>query len=191
MTALLALALCCMSGCDRSEPAVPESDMVPLQVSVLNYTDHRVNNVDVDGSWAGSMGPHGGGGKFAGSSAVPRQWRPDFTVTIRWQDDEQYADPVWRSGGPIRYHERILPVQPYQKAADGQMAFLWVAFFPNDVIKLYPTWVGPDHPDFPDGLIDPSLACARKFPGDKKCFSRPPSEWIMEQQEETRTESAQ
>jgi hypothetical protein len=190
---LLALALLCLLGCNRSEPTAPavlEGNMVPLKLSLLNYTDHRVNNVDVDGDWAGSVGPHGGGNKFAGSAEVPRQWQADFRLTVRWQDNEQYADPVWRAGGPIRYHQQILPVQPYQQDERGRMAFWWVAFFPNDVIKLYPTFVDPGYPDFPDGLLNPSQACAREFPGDKKCFSLPPSEWYKEQPEQTPKEPA-
>ncbi len=175
------LALCLLLGlvgCSRRVPPAPtaEEDMVPLGLSILNYTDQTVETVTVDGSWAGGLGPHAGGGKFAGATAGPRQWRADYTLTVRWQDNEQFADPVWRSGGPMRYHERRLAVQPYQQAEDRQMAIVWIAFLPGDVVKLYPTWVGPEHPDFPDGLTDPSRACAREFPGDPKCFSRVPED---------------
>ncbi|MDF3839717.1 hypothetical protein P3W85_43295, partial [Cupriavidus basilensis] len=45
----------------------------------------------------------------------------------------------------------------------------WVAFFPGGVVKLFPTWVGPGHPDFPGGLLEPTLQCRKEHPGSAHC----------------------
>jgi len=170
----LVLALLALAACGRVEPphAAPQADdgMVPLQVSVLNYTDDYVNEVSVNGSWAGSMVAHSGGGSFAGSAEVPRQWDPHYTLTVRWRDGKSYdKDPEF-------FYERQVATEPYQQREPGGITMLWVAFFPGDVIKLYPTRVDPGHPEFPGGLLAPSWDCEKKFPGDSKCFApEPPS----------------
>ena len=176
---LLAASLLLLAGCGDNKPSpapLPDNSMVPLQVSILNYTDDYIGVVYVNGSWASNMVAHSGGGKFAGSAEVPREWDPNYTLTIHWQTGELF------DRDPDALYKREVATEPYQQYRPGGITMLWVAFFPDDVIKLFPTRVDPSHPDFPEGLLAPSWQCQKEFPGDAKCFRRTPS-WEMEEQQ--------
>jgi len=143
--------------------------MVGLRVTVLNYTDEYIDEMYVNRSWAGNGFAHSGGGGVAGSAEVPRQWDPNYKITIRWRDE-----PLYHKDRDALYRREVA-TEPYQQDEHGRMATLWVAFFPGGVVKLYPALVGPGHPDFPEGLLAPSWACEKAFPGDPKCFAPVPS----------------
>ncbi|MDF3832530.1 hypothetical protein P3W85_06160, partial [Cupriavidus basilensis] len=96
-------------------------------------------------------------------------WDPNYKLTVRWRTEPLYLKD------PDAFYERQVATEPYQLSETGGMGTLWVAFFPGGVVKLFPTWVGPGHPDFPDGLLAPSWACEKKFPGNPKCFRQKPS----------------
>ncbi|MDG3821089.1 DUF3304 domain-containing protein [Pseudomonas aeruginosa] len=173
LSALVAMALTGCKPADPPPPAKADADMKSLQVSVLNYTDHYIGVVYVDGSWASNAMAHSGGGKFAGSAEVPRQWDPNYKLTIHWRDEALYEkDPQ------ALYKREVVP-EPYQMDESGRMTFLWVAFFPGDVVKLYPTWVAPDHPDFPDGLLSPKMQCRKERPNTDWCEH---SGWVKRDQ---------
>ncbi|CAD5110455.1 DUF3304 domain-containing protein [Zestomonas carbonaria] len=184
-SALLASLLLALTGCEQPPPppTKPAADrMVPLQLSILNYTDEYIDEVFVERSWAGNMVAHSGGGKFAGFAEVPRQWDPNYKLTVRWQTESLYLKD------PDAYFEREVATEPYQQETPGGITFLWIAFFPEGVVKLYPTLVGPLHPDFPDGLTAPSWACEKQFPGNPKCFRRTPS-WEKQPEQDKEVET--
>ena len=163
---LLAASLLLLTGCGDNKPSpapVPDTGMVPLQTSILNYTDDYIGVVYVDDSWVGGMVAHSGGGKFAGSAEVPREWDPNYTLTIHWQTGELF------DRDPDALYKREVATEPYQQYRPGGITMLWVAFFPDDVIKLFPTRVDPQHPDFPDGLLAPKLQCRKENPGSNRC----------------------
>ncbi len=112
----------------------------------------------VNRSWAGNGFAHSGGGRVAGSAEVPKQWDPNYTLTIRWQDEPLYHKD------PNAFYRREVATEPYQQDDQGEMATLWVAFFPGGVVKLYSTFVDPGHPDFPEGLLFPQFQCRRQHP---------------------------
>ena len=170
---VLVAALLATSACEQAEPpAAPPADdgMTGLQVSVLNYTDEYIDEVYVNGSWAANAMAHSGGGKFSAHAAVPRQRDPNYTLTIEWRTESLYLKD------PEAHYTREVATEPYQQDKDGRMAFLWVAFFPKGAIKLYPTWVAPGHPDFPEGLLEPKLQCRKEHPGSDYCEG-PPQLW--------------
>jgi len=167
----LVAALLATSACEQAEPpatAPADDGMTGLQVSILNYTDEYIDEVYVNGSWAGNEMAHSGGGGFAGHASVPKQRDPNYTLTIEWRTESLYLKD------PEAHYTREVATEPYQQDKDGRMAFLWVAFFPKGAIKLYPTWVAPGHPDFPEGLLAPSWECEKSFPGNPKCFAPKP-----------------
>ncbi|MDF3838290.1 DUF3304 domain-containing protein [Cupriavidus basilensis] len=168
---LFALAACRPSDAPAAATA-HEDTMVPLQVGILNYTDDYIDEVYVNGSWSGGMVKHAGGGGFAGHAEVPRQWDPNYKLTVRWRTEPLYLK------SPDAFYERELTTQPYQLDERGRMTFLWVAFFPGGVAKLFPTLVGPGHPDFPEGLLAPKLQCRKEHPGSAHCEG-PPQLWDL------------
>ncbi|WBG63361.1 DUF3304 domain-containing protein [Pseudomonas citronellolis] len=170
---VLVAALLATAACERAEPptAPPADDgMTGLQVSVLNYTDEYIDEVYVNGSWAANAMAHSGGGKFSAHAAVPRQRDPNYTLTIQWRTESLYLKD------PEAHYTREVATEPYQPDERGRLAMLWVAFFPNDVIKLYPAFAGPGAPDFADGLLEPKLQCRKEHPGSDYCEG-PPQLW--------------
>ncbi|MGU2316244.1 DUF3304 domain-containing protein [Pseudomonas aeruginosa] len=174
LSALVAMVL---TGCKPADPPPPaakaDTDMVPLRVTVLNYTDEYIDEVYVDGSWASNAMAHSGGGKIAGSAEIPRKRDPNYKLTIHWRDEALYEKDR------KALFKREVATEPYQQDEKGRMATLFVAFFPDDVIKLYPTFVGPDNPDFPDGLLSPKSQCRKERPGTDWCEH---SGWVKRDQ---------
>jgi hypothetical protein len=167
----LIAALLASAACERAEPpatAPADDGMTGLQVSVLNYTDEYIDEVYVNGSWAANAMAHSGGGKFSAHAAIPRQRDPNYTLTIQWRTESLYLKD------PEAHYTREVATEPYQPDERGRLAMLWVAFFPNDVIKLYPAFAGPGAPDFAEGLLAPSWECEKNFPGNPKCFAPKP-----------------
>ncbi|MDF3838288.1 DUF3304 domain-containing protein [Cupriavidus basilensis] len=165
---LLALTACKPSD---APAAAHEDTMVPLRVSILNYSDDYLDAVYVNESWAGSMSAHAGGGKVAGSAEVTHKWDPNYKLTIRWRDESLY------NKDHHALYKREVATEPYQQYRPGGVTMLWVAFFPNGVLRLFPTRVDPGHEDFPEGLLEPAFECRRQFPGNPKCFP-PTSSWM-------------
>lgn len=133
----------------KKEPSQQDSE-IGLSVSILNYTDQPLGVVYVNDSWAGGMLIHGGGNSFAGSANLPRKWRPGLTVRVNWRDDALYQKD--RNA----LHSAVVPVSPY---TGNYPSILFVAFFPNQEIKVFPSSMGPGHPEFPEGLQRPETLC--------------------------------
>ncbi|KMN16094.1 hypothetical protein TU87_22495 [Pseudomonas weihenstephanensis] len=133
----------------KKEPSQQDSE-IGLSVSILNYTDQPLGVVYVNDNWAGGMLIHGGGNSFAGSASLPRKWRPGLTVRVDWQDDTLYQKD--RNA----LHSAVVPVSPY---TGNYPSILFVAFFPNQEIKVFPSSMGPGHPEFPEGLQRPETLC--------------------------------
>jgi len=158
----ICIASLAITACDRHIQAADDG-MVGLRVTVLNYTDEYIDEVYVNRSWAGNGFAHSGGGKIAGSAEVPQQWDPNYTITIRWRDE-----PLYHKDQDALYRQEVA-TEPYQQDEHGEMATLWVAFFPEGVVKLYPTFVDPGHPDFPERLLLPKLQCRQQHPDSDWC----------------------
>jgi len=176
----LVIALLMTAACDRNTQQADDG-MVGLRVTVLNYTDEYIDDVYVNRSWAGNGFAHSGGGRVAGSAEVPKQWDPNYTLTIRWQDEPLYHKD------PKAFHLRKIATEPYQQDEEGEMATLWVAFFPEGVIKLYSTFVDPGHPDFPEGLLFPRFQCRQQHPDSDWCEN---SGWLKRDKARQARESA-
>ena len=157
------LAVAVWQRADLPPPAPIDNGRVPLQVGILNYTDDYIDEVYVNRSWAGNGFAHSGGGGFAGSAEVPREWDPNYTLNIRWRDE-----PLFHKDRDA-FYRRDVATQPYQQYEPGGITMLWIAFFPQGVIKLYPTRVDPGHPDFPEGLLPPKLQCRKERPNSDWC----------------------
>ena len=144
-------------------------ELVPMRVGLLNYTDEFMGDVYVDRSWAADSHKHSYT-TGAGSAMTPAFYDPNYKVKIVWQPESLYLKDK------DAYLEREVVPEPPKKDDLGRMTYLWVTFFPNGEVKLYPTWVEPGNPDFPDGLRDPQKVCVEQFPEDRgRCFPPIPS----------------
>ncbi|SPA33534.1 Hypothethical protein [Cupriavidus taiwanensis] len=164
---ILAAALFGMVGCGKAEApqaAVEEDDTLGGQIGVLNYTDVPIGVVYVDGQWAGGMVANAGGTSWTGAISVPKQWDPNFKVTIKWSDDELYAKDK------KALYSKGVPVEKYPPAGG---AYFYVAFYPNQEVKLYLTRGLPGFKGDPYDLEDPTDACLkRKAPKEREtCYA--------------------
>ncbi|SPA02840.1 conserved exported hypothetical protein [Cupriavidus taiwanensis] len=163
---LVAATLFGMAACGKAEPqpVAVEDDTLGGQIGVLNYTDVPIGVVYVNGQWAGGMVANAGGTKWIGGIAVPKHWDPNFKVTIKWSDDELFEKD-----------EKALYIKelPVEKYSTEDAAYFYVAFFPNQEVKLYLTRWLPGANDDPAKLEEPTLACVkRKAPADRPmCYS--------------------
>lgn len=147
--AILCLALCgCYLGSADTEQQ--PQDEIGLTLSGLNYTDMPIGAMYVNGSWGGGLPAWNGCCGFAGSVGLPYPWRPGTKVVVRWSDDELYEKD------PAALYTAEVEVPPYGMIYSG---FLWVAFYPGHVVKVYATQYSPGHPDFPEGLQVPKKDC--------------------------------
>ncbi|AMR80602.1 DUF3304 domain-containing protein [Cupriavidus nantongensis] len=165
---ILAAALFGMVGCGKAEApqaAAIDDDTLGGQIGVLNYTDVPIGVVYVDGQWAGGMVANAGGTKWIGSISVPKHWDPNFKVTIKWSDDELYAKDK------KALYTKEVPVEKYPPTGS---AYFYVAFYPNQEVKLFLTRGGPGFEGDPYDLPDPKEACLkRRAPKDRSLCYRP------------------
>lgn len=152
----IALLLTSLLACSREPLAPPpvKEDTAGLGVGLLNYSDIPVGNTYVNGEWAGGVRSHGGGGGTTPIAGIelPKRWRPGLTFELDWSDDVLYAkDPK------AQYH-RVVAVDPY-KPIDFSQGFLWIAFFPNGVIKTVVSDYEPGWPGFPNDWEQPRNEC--------------------------------
>lgn len=141
-------------------------DLVPVRVGLINYTDEEIDEVYVDGSWAANVTRHSST-TGAGSARTPAFYDPNYRITVQWRNESLFL----KDESAI-FTNSLVP-EPPQKNELGYIGQLWVAFFPDGSVKLYPTVVSPGAPEFPDGLAEPKGACVAARPGNvESCYSR-------------------
>ncbi|SOZ68991.1 conserved exported hypothetical protein [Cupriavidus taiwanensis] len=152
---LLAAMLFGIAACGKAEPppAAIEDDTLGGQIGVLNYTDVPIGVVYVNGQWAGGMVANAGGTKWIGGISVPKHWDPNFKVTIKWSDDE-----LFEKDEKALYSKEV----PVEKYSTVDAAYFYVAFFPNQEVKLYLTRWLPGAENDPAKLEDPTDACLKR-----------------------------
>ena len=169
-------------GCDRRESKAeqlekerlaligqlrPEhklGDLVPMGIGLLNYTDEEIDEVYIGGSWAANVPKHSSS-TGAGSADTPAFYDPDYKINVRWRNES-----LFKSDEKALFNRDMVPEVP-QKDSLGRMTWLWIAFFPDGSVKLFPTFASPGDPDFPGGLIDPTKACTRERPDNREsCY---------------------
>ena len=140
-------------GCDAKDatPAGAEEKEIGLQVEGLNYSGVPIGDFYVNDQWAGNVGTFAGGHSVATSIGLPRVWHTGLKVTVKWRNDLLYAKD------PKGLYTTVVDVPQYSDFPGGS---LWVAFLPNDQIKVFASQYGPGHPQFPDPeLINPRQYC--------------------------------
>ncbi len=170
LLALFAVLLVCTSavGCDVKKAAQPvvENEAIGLTVEGLNYSGVPIGVFYVNDQWAGNVSTYAGGYSVATGISLPYIWHSGLKVTIKWRNDLLYARE------PEGLYTTVADVPQYTGLPGGT---LWVAFLPNDQIKVFASQYAPGHPQFPDPeLINPRQycllrpACHDKFyPGER------------------------
>lgn len=134
--------------------ACAKDDKVSTNYTVVNHTRGGVVYITVDqqGGILGA-GPHSQSGD-ACCVTIPKQWRPDFRVTIGWQDDstEQLdADgkPILRDGRPVLVPgEKYLRTVPIEEYASNNLGTMKIHILPDKNVIVVVSLLAPFHPDY-------------------------------------------
>jgi hypothetical protein len=97
-----------------------ENETMIASFSPYNFTDKAIENIYVNGTWAGNVVKQSGGGGGVCCAIIPVKWKPDFFVDIRWQKEDE------------SWHSQRVAIPEYQKSASLQ-----ILFFDNDKVKVY------------------------------------------------------
>lgn len=140
-------------------------DLVPMGIGLLNYTDEEIDEVYVDRSWAANVPKHSSS-TGTGSARTRAFYDQNYKINVRWRNET-----LFETDEKALFRVDLVP-EPPQKDAIGRMTWLWIAFFPDGSVKIYPTWVSAGDRDFADGLKDPKDACLEARPSDSgSCYS--------------------
>ncbi|EHK64467.1 hypothetical protein KYC_20794 [Achromobacter arsenitoxydans SY8] len=128
---LFALLTACDSGSAKE-------DMVPVSLTGIDHlADHlSVQDFGVNGTGGFQAGK---GGRIVCCVSLPRKWRPDLSVVVRWHiTNWQGCD--WES------YERRVPVDRYDKVGS-----LYIHFMADGSVRavssnINPAYANPDYP---------------------------------------------
>ncbi|MDG2519232.1 DUF3304 domain-containing protein [Lysobacter soli] len=122
------LAASLMAGCEEQTAgvAITGIDHLPKHLSVQQFY--------VDGYSAFQAGT---GASTVCCAVLPKRWRPDLTVEIRWNVTN------WRDCEGHEYVRRV-PVEPYEEPDR-----LWVHFMADGSVRAVSSGVGPGNPAYP------------------------------------------
>ena len=137
------LLLIGLAACDSKDEGSASS------ISGYNYTIEGIQEFYVNGAWGGAISIGGGGGSSVCCIMLPKKWTPGLSATVTWVRSDCQGDRINRcpNGGdtwPHKTLEATVPIEPYDRPYTT-----YVAFLPNDEVKIYVTPMGlisPKHP---------------------------------------------
>ena len=138
ITLLAFLSLVACAGLDRHESDDPPNEApktAPAQVGVVNHTGNYIYSASVDGAGGGQMSEWSGGMANICCASIPRVWYPGMKVRVRWDM------PIGRQHV---IKEKIVEVGKYEETGS-----IYLHFFPNDVVRVIVSPVGPRSPKHP------------------------------------------
>jgi hypothetical protein len=126
-------------GCASVRTGVDENNFTSVELSGVQHMGPNFNISDfyVDHTSGSNVGRGGGGGGIVCCVALPKKWRPNFTVEVRWavgdwskQNKEETALGNFQSIIFERY-KAIVPVEKYDEAEH-----VWVHFFAGGKVRV-------------------------------------------------------
>ena len=162
ITSLSLSAVLCLTGCSaawfvenssqtsarRRAEAQAKADkgkFFNASIAPVNHTGYYLYEFYVNGA----MGPHTERYGFTVPGIccvqVPREWRPDLKVTVKWNMTVNHK-ASWKT--------KVVPVEQYTEPGS-----IYVHFFPNDEIRVVLSNLDPNHENHPIPLTPrPSFA---------------------------------
>lgn len=131
------LAVLNLSACTglelNDEPPPPQ--LATAQVGVVNHTGNYIYSASVNGAGGGNMSRWGAGSANICCTSIPEVWYPGMKVRVRWNMPIGEKDVI---------KKKTVEVEKYDEPGD-----IYLHFFPDDVIRVVVTNVGPRHPTHP------------------------------------------
>ena len=144
-----------LSACDHADeqPGKPEGS--PVSISGYNYTIEGIQEFTVNGQWGGSVSIGAGGGSNVCCVMLPKKWQPGLTAEVEWRRSDCGGNgpgnercPIGkRPWAPAKTLKKTVPIDFYDRPYG-----MYVAFLPNDEVKIYVTPVGLANPEHPAKL---------------------------------------
>lgn len=122
---ILASSLALISACGE--------ETISTNLVGYNHTDKDIGDFTVNGKEGGYLQANSGGTGFSCCIGIPKPWRPDYQVTVKWTDNLGAS-----------YKERTVKVPKYKKLGDFSVHFLR-----NGEVKVFVTMLALKHPDYP------------------------------------------
>ena len=142
MLAVLNLSAC--AGLDLADEPL-RRNTAPAQVGVVNHTGNYIYSSSIDGTGGGNMGRWGAGIASVCCASIPEVWYPGMKVRVRWDMPDGHTHIV---------KEKIVEVEKYDETGS-----IYLHFFPDDMVRVVVSPVGPRHPNHPIPLpVKPSSA---------------------------------
>lgn len=131
---LAALSLSACAGLDLDEEDdTPKT--APAQVGIVNHTGNYIYSASVNGAGGGNMSAWSAGVASVCCAPIPRAWRPGLKARVRWNMPIGTKDVI---------KEKIVEVEKYDETGS-----IYLHFFPNDIIRVVVSPVGPRNPKHP------------------------------------------
>lgn len=154
-TISLILLACFLQACKPADEASSKPEGSPASISGYNYTIEGIQEFSVNGQWGGNLGIGDGGGSNVCCVMLPKKWQPGLTAEVEWRrSDCGFRDPEnERCPSDINkeWHfktlKKTVPIDFYDRPYG-----IYVAFLPNDEVKIYVTLAGLDNPEHPAKL---------------------------------------
>jgi hypothetical protein len=149
----LLLMVCLLPACDSAEQEGSASS-----ISGYNYTNEGIQSFYVNGQWGGAISIGGGGGSYGCCVTLPQKMKPGLSAKVTWVRSDCQGDRIKRcprgTGGngwaQDKTLEATVPIERYERAYTT-----YVAFLPNDEVKIYVTLEGLGNPNHPAKLGRP------------------------------------
>ncbi len=113
MMKVIVLVLC-LAGLGATVPDAyheyQQSKLMIAAIAPYNFTDVAVDNLYINDKWGGNSDAHSGGGSGICCVMLPRKWRSDLVVNVKWESDG-------------RWFKTLAPVPEYKDSADLQIIF--------------------------------------------------------------------
>ena len=152
ITSLSLSAVLCLTGCSaawfvenssqtsarRRAEAQEKADkgkFVNVSIGAVNHTNYYLYEFYVNGA----MGPNVDQYSFDIPSTccvrLPREWRPDLQVTVKWNMTVNHK-ASWKT--------KVVPIEQYTEPGS-----IYVHFFPNDEVRVVSSNLDPNHENHP------------------------------------------
>jgi len=127
-----------LTACDSKDEGSASS------IAGYNYTIEGIQEFYVNGAWGGGISIGGGGGSYVCCIMLPKTWTPGLSATVTWRRSDCGGNGPGNERCPIggdTWHfknlEATVPIEPYDRPYTT-----YVAFLPNDEVKIYVTPMG-------------------------------------------------
>lgn len=136
---MMLFGLSVVAACHSPQPGSQTGDEVDLvqqgvTITSYNYTDRALNDITVDGVWAGGARAYSFSGRAAGLLA-PKDRSRQHSVKVRWDVGSKYDLATNRypdEAPPMEPHEVLVPIKfPYPQ----QVEHLILHFYPDGHVE--------------------------------------------------------